>query len=414
MSEKLKIAVSGYAATYPYGGVFWDYIQYALGFRQLGHDVLYVEDTGRWCYDPVAQTFVGDGTANATILDAAIQHEAPELAKSWSVRDGVGEYFGMPAAEVRQFCRDADLFVHLSASCMMREEHFAADRVIFIDSDPMYTPATIPGGLDEGSDHLAWLRRHDAFFTFGECVGQPDCRIDTRHLDWQPTRQPIVCEVFDEHIIPVEQRRRVATTLASWEPTESATEVDGESYSGKGSEFLRFVDLPSKAAIDLELALSGAAPRDRLQAAGWRLREGWEVSSSPRVYRNYLADSTLEWSVAKNAYVKGRSGWFSCRSACYLALGVPCVLQDTGFSRHMPVGRGVIAFEDQRAALAGIDSILADPHGHAKAARDFARSEFDARHVLSDLIERSFASKPSVAAPNSERADHPNCSEEAC
>ncbi len=152
MSSSLRIAVTGLAATYPFGGVFWDYLQYLLGLRRLGHDVLYIEDTGKWSYDPEAETFVESGARNARFLAEQIGRLDPDLSDRWFFRDATGQTYGRSWAETAQFCRSADLFIHISASCWMRDEYFAAGRVAFIDSDPMYTQASVPQYVDGSID----------------------------------------------------------------------------------------------------------------------------------------------------------------------------------------------------------------------------------------------------------------------
>ncbi len=397
MNNKLRIVVTGLAATYPFGGVFWDYLQYVLGFRRLGHEVLYLEDTGKWCYDPSAGTFVEDGRNNAAFLSAELHRLDPSLEGHWFYRDSTGKTYGRQWRDVVSFCRSADLFLHVSASCWMREEYFAASRVAFIDSDPMYTQASIPGYLDGSLDEEARSRvdtllQHDVFFTFGENVGASDCRIPTELFRWIPTRQPVVLDCFRDHRIPVSARRRVLTTVASWEPSEKGPVVRGVAYGGKSIEFNRFMDLPSRSVLPLELAMSGRAPRDRLTAAGWGVRDGYEVSANPWIYRDYLADSLGEWSVAKNAYVLSRSGWFSCRTACYLALSVPAVVQDTGFGRFIPTGEGLFAFNTPEEAVEAISRIESEPERHAAAAAAVAAEYFDSDMVLRQLIEDAFSS----------------------
>ena len=395
----LRIVVTGLAATYPFGGVFWDYIQYLLGFRDLGHDVLYLEDTGRWCYDPVTTTFVEDGTNNAAHLQKQLDRLAPGLRELWFYRDAAGRTFGRSKRDVLDFCRSADLFLNISASCWMREEYFAAERTVFIDSDPMYTQSSIPeyqsGEIDDAARaRVDLLREHDVFFTFGENLGAPDCLVPDAIIDWQPTRQPIVLECFEPHSVPVHQRRRVLTTVASWEPTEAGPTVHGVKYTGKSSEFRRFIALPRQSALPLEIALSGDAPIDQLQEHGWQIRPGYEISGDPWIYRDYLAQSFGEWSVAKNAYVQSRSGWFSCRSACYLALGVPAIVQQTGFAQDIPRDAGVLAFETPEEAADCIRELTAHPEKHSRCARDIARECFDSRKVLSALIDRAGVALP--------------------
>lgn len=396
MNMPLRIAVTGLAATYPFGGVSWDYIQYPLGLRRLGHDVLYIEDTGKWCYDPTAGTFVEDGRRNAAFLAREITAFDPDLADRWFFRDATGKTYGRQWNDVVSFCRSADLFLHISASCWMREEYFTATRVAFIDTDPMYTQASVPDYLTGTIDAQArarvdMLRRHHVFFTFAENIGAPDCRIPRGLFDWITTRQPVVLNRFEHASVPVASRRRVLTTVASWEPAEKCTVVDGITYYGKNLELERFISLPSRSPLPLELAISGRVPADRLRAHGWKLVDPYGVSCDPWVYRDYLAHSLGEWSVAKNAYVASRSGWFSCRTACYLALGVPAVVQDTGFGSAIPTEEGVLRFTTLEEAADAIDRIASEPERHAKAAREIAQEYFDSDKVLNRLIEEALS-----------------------
>jgi hypothetical protein len=398
-SSDSRIVVTGLAATYPLGGVFWDYIQYVLGFLSLGHDVLYLEDTGRWCYRPAQKTFVESGAENARLLGQHLQELDPRLADRWFFRDAQGEVFGRPENEVLQFCRDADLFLHISASCWMRDEYFEARRVAFIDSDPMYTQASVPAWLagqatPEESERIEMLQKHDVFFTFGENVGGEDCLVPQGIFDWKPTRQPIVRDCWTPHAVSLEKRRPMLTTIASWEPSQEAGPVvEGRAYSGKGTEFERFLSLPDRSPLPLELALSGKFPRERLEDQGWHIIDAYSVSHDPWVYRDYLASSFGEWSVAKNAYVASRSGWFSCRSACYLALGVPVIVQDTGFGHSIPTGEGILAFESLPEAADAIDQLQRNPQKHRDAALDAVAATFDSDRVLTRLLEEALSSE---------------------
>ena len=394
--SRLRIVTTGLAATYPLGGVFWDYMQYALGFARLGHDVLYLEDSGKWCYDPELATFVESGARNAAYFAREIPKLDAALAERWFFRDAAGQTWGWDWRRVEAFCHDADLFVHISASCEMRDEYYAAHRLAFIDSDPMFTQASIPAYAAGQLDHdelprrrVEMLRGHDVHFTFGENIGAPDCRIPRTLFDWLPTRQPIVNECFGGPGIevPLTERRKLLTTVMSWEPFENGPVIEGIAYGGKSKEFLRFLALPARSALPLEIAISGRAPREQLRASGWRLIEAPQVSGDPWTYRDYLAHSFAEWSVAKNAYVQSRSGWFSCRSACYLSLGVPVVVQDTGFGRAIPSGAGVLGFSTLDEAEAAIAAVAADPRRHARAAREIAHEYFDAKKVLPRFIE---------------------------
>ena len=403
MTMGLRIVVTGLAAMYPFGGVFWDYMQYLLGLRRLGHDVLYIEDTGKWCYDPTAATFVEDGGRNAAYLGRQIAALDPDLADRWFFRDAAGKTYGRSWNEVVGFCRSADLLLHISASWWIREEYYVAARVALIDTDPLYTQASLlTGTAEEVRDRIAWWQsRHDVFFIVAENISAPDCRIPTGPFDWIPTRQPLVLDCFEKATVPVASRRRVLTTVASWEPAEKGPVVNGVSYGGKSLEFERFIDLPSRSTLPLEVGLSGAAPTERLRAHGWLLRDGYEVSRDPWVYRDYLANSTGECSVAKNAYTASRSGWFSYRTACYLALGVPAIVQDTGFGGTIPTGEGLFTFATPEEATDAIERLASDPDRHAEAARVIAEEYFDSDKVLTRLLEKALSSDGYQAEPRS-------------
>ena len=262
-------------------------------------------------------------------------------------------------------------------------------RRALIDSDPLYTQASLLSGTpQQARDRLAWWSGHfDVFFTFGANIGSAACAIPTGSLRWLPTRQPVVLDCFLDKAVPAATRRRVLTTVASWEPAEPGPVVDGIAYHGKSREWERFLDLPSQSEIPLEIAMSGPAPKERMGAHGWRLRDGFDVSRDAETYRSYLANSFGEWSVAKNAYVASRSGWFSCRSACYLALGVPVVVQDTGFATWLPTGKGLLTFSTPQEAAAAIATLAEGVEEHGRSARSIAVEYFDSAMVLTRLVQ---------------------------
>jgi hypothetical protein len=146
------------------------------------------------------------------------------------------------------------------------------------------------------------------------------------------------------------------------------------------------MNLPSRVSTTMEIALSGTAPFDQLRQNGWQVVDGYEKSSTMEIYQNYLSSSRGEWSIAKNAYVASRSGWFSTRSAAYLALGKPVVVQDTGFRPYYPVGEGLFDFATINEAVAAIENIESDYRRHCEAARSIAESHFGAEAVITRLL----------------------------
>jgi hypothetical protein len=383
----MRVVVTGLVATYPVGGVAWDYLQYAEGFRRLGCDVFYVEDTGQWFYDPAAGTFVVDARAGAHWLAAAIDDLAPGLAGRWSVRAPDGTVHGQDMAAVRRACTGADLFLNVSGASRLRDEHAGARVLAYVDTDPGYSQARA-AAVDRGTvdpqmqDAVDVMRRHHVFFTLGEHVGAPDCAIPDVGIAWRPTRQPILLHRWEAAPAP----DGAFTTVMSWRIDPPAPIVDGRVYGGKDVEFERFLDLPSRTPERLEVAIAGAAPRDRIRAAGWAVTDAQAVSRTLADYRTYIAGSRGELSIAKNAYVASRSGWFSTRSAAYLATGRPVVLQDTGFSAHLPVGPGLHAFTTHAEAVDALAMIRADYARACRHAREVAVECFDAARVCARLL----------------------------
>ncbi len=383
----MRIVVTGLVATYPLGGVSWDYLAYVDGFRRLGHAVLYLEDTGAWFYHPADQTFSDDAAPNLRYLTAAFTAiGAPDTA--WAVRTPDDRYHGLDGAAVQRFCRGADLFLNLSGCCWLRDEYRGARRTAYLDSDPGYTQAKLWAAAHgcASEDQLFsvnLIRQHDRFFTFAEHIAAPDCRVPACGLDWKPTRQPVVLEHWP---VAFDRAARRFTTVMSWKTETTPPRIDGVSYGGKDVELLRFLAMPRHTPAELEVAMAGAAPREQLAAHGWHVVDAHARSATMARYRRYLQGSRGEWSVAKHTYVALRSGWFSTRSAVYLASGKPVVVQDTGWSAYYPTGAGLFAFATLEEAAAALAAVEADYARHCAAARAVAERELAAPAVLERLL----------------------------
>ena len=395
--RRLRIVTTGLLGQYAFGGVTWDYLQYALGFRALGHDVWYLEDTGAWAYDPVAEEPSADCAHNVRYL-ARIMDEF-DLGDRWIYRNAAdGRYHGVEAALAERVLAEADVLVNVSGACWLREATAAVPVKVFVDGDPMFTQIGLATG--KNAEYVRRVRAHAAHFSFGLHVGAPDCRVPTAGLTWRPTVQPIALECWTPWwepggAVPAEHPASGAfTTVMNW-TSYAPQEWAGDTYDQKGVEFLRFRELPQRVPQRFVVAMGQGPGRRRptadLEAAGWIVLEPAEHLPDHRTYRTFLAASRGEWSVAKHGYVKARTGWFSCRSACYLALGRPVVVQDTGWSAHLPAGEGVLAFDDLDGAAAGVRAVDADYERHARAARRFCERHFEARRVCAALLETTLA-----------------------
>lgn len=383
----MRIVVTGLVATYPLGGVSWDYLAYVDGFRRMGAEVLYLEDTGGWFYHPSAQTFSDDPAPNLRYLRAALARvDAADVA--WSVRGPDGTVHGLDSASVTRFCRGADLFLNVSGAGWLREEYRGARRTAYLDTDPGFTQTKLWAAQNDAATtdqafSVDLIRTHDRFFTFAEHIGAADCRVPLCGFDWKPTRQPVVLERWPLCIDPAASRW---TTVMSWKIERDLPLIDGVQYGGKDVEFRRFLDLPRRSGVALEVALGGAAPLDELRAHGWSVVDAYERSTTMDAYQAYLRGSRGEWSIAKQVYVALRSGWFSTRSAVYLATGKPVVVQDTGWSQHYPTGAGLFAFATPAEAEAALATVESDYRRHCEAARAVAERELDATRVLTRLL----------------------------
>jgi len=371
----VKILVAGIIARYPFGGVTWCSLMYLLGLRALGHEVFYIEDTGECIYDPEQNIRSEDPAYGTRYINAAL---APfDLGERWSFVNYDGSYHGASQEVVHAFCRDADLFINLSGgSWFWREEYARIPRRVFIDSDPVFTQLAIAKG--EGW-YVDFFHNFTHLFTFGANIGTPACDVPTSGLTWLKTWQPVVTDLWKT---AGSQADGSFTTVMTWR-IESFSDVDGN----KDREFMKVIDLPSRTGHRFELAVNG--PQGLLREHGWTTVDAMGVSRSLWDYRRFIQESKGEFGVAKHAYVSHRSGWFSDRTECYLAAGRPALVQDTGWSAHVPQGSGLLGFSNMEQAIAGLDAIATRYEEHVKAAREIAYEHFDAARVLRRLIEAS-------------------------
>jgi hypothetical protein len=392
--SRLRIIVAGMAAQYPVGGVAWDYLQYPIGLARLGHDVVYHEDTWCWPYDPLQRTMTDDPAYSAGYLREFFARYAPELGERWHYLHLHETSSGMSRAAFYEFARSADLFINVSGGSFFPDALSPSCRKLFLDTDPGYNQIILsekPSWSENVERWCAGVRAHDRHFTYAENIGSPDCTMPSAGIAWRPTRMPIVPELWPARAGEVKPEAPWSTVM-TWNVFKGKLEYRGVEYRGKAQEFAKIADLPRRLGRNFRVAVGGTeAPLAALAAQGWSAEDGPSATLSPRDYQDYLAASRGEVSVAKHVYVALKTGWFSCRSACYLAGSRPVVVQDTGFSNILPTGSGLHAFTTEDEAAAAIEAVEADYPAEMAAARDIALAHFDARHVLSRLIDDAFA-----------------------
>lgn len=385
----LRVVVGGFLGLLPAGGVTWDYIQYPLGLAELGHDVFYIEDTRLW---PVYQQGDG-GEAGFNVVALADAMGAFGLGDRWAYRDeSCARWFGLGERRVHDILRTADVLINVSCATAMTDAYARIPRRILVDSDPMFTQIQAATGnafTIGGGGMKALLAAHTHHFTFGENIGAPDCRIPDTGIAWRITRQPICLDHWP--VFPTTPGAAFSTVM-NWNAGR-ALDWGGDTWGQKNLEFVRFLDLPRRASgANFTLAVGQTSgdpfPEDLAAAHGWHVVAAEAVVPTWRDYRRFIQDSRGEWSIAKEGYVKARTGWFSCRSACYLASGRPVVTQDTAWSRHLPIGAGLFAFDTIEEAASAVRAIAAEPARHARAARQVAEEHFDSRRVLGRMLEQ--------------------------
>jgi hypothetical protein len=385
MASRKKIIVGGWSgimSDYPLGGGYaWIPLQYCLGLRKLGHEAYLVDDLG-----------LINGAGRRRRLELYSTH-FPKLVDLFGIGDistfifNPGDTTGYVFSNnnLREVCQDADLLINISGNIGAREIVERSKRRVYVDLDPFFTQTWAAAyGCDFHFDE------YDLFFTVGLAVGRPNCLAPTLGLQWHPLVQPVVLDLW--RVSPGQTDGRFST-VADWN-AHDAIWYEGEEYGPKSMELRKFIALPrlAREKIGLVLSIDPSATDDlkSLQDNDWivfppQLRD-------PLAYQAFIRDSKAECSVAKHGYVKSNCGWFSDRSACYLASGKPVLMQETGFSQVLPTGEGLLSFRTLEEAMAGIEEINRDYGRHSRAARGMAERYFDSTKVLADLLATALES----------------------
>lgn len=393
--KKLRIIVGGFLGLTPAGGLTWHYAQYPAGLAELGHDVFYIEDTRLY---PIYQKPGSDwNDASSCVEHVRNVMRFFDMSEQWAYRDEAsGTCFGLSEEKVNEIARTADVFVNISCSTFMRNEYRQIPQRVLIDTDPMFTQIQIATEqmFTPGKPGLRQMAAaHNNHFTFGENIGSDDCRIPACDLHWRPTRQPVCLKYWKPNFSV--NKNSTLTTLMNWAAGKKL-EYQNETWGQKDIEFNRFINLPkrvSKPGLAIAVGQTGATgeaafPSEKVKEAGWQVLDPDVCAADYASYQDFIEASLGEFSVAKETYVKARTGWFSDRSACYLAKGRPVVTQETGWSRYIPTGEGLFAFSDEQSAIEAIEQVASEPEKNARAARQIAEEYFDGSKVLNHILEQ--------------------------
>ena len=368
---RLRVVVSGMVAADPdQGGATWAVLQYILGLRRLGHDVLFVEPVDVPSRGTVA-------SFAATALRFGLDGSAALLER------GSRRSWGLPREVVAARCKKADVLINVSG--LLREPELVEPIPIrvYLDLDPGFTQLWAEvEGIDMG------FEGHTHFVTVGGRIGRPDCHVPTCGLNWTATLPPVVLDRW-----PVAERTSVDafTTVANWRAYGSIQTRDRH-FGQKAHSIRRLIGLPRESGKTFALALSihpdERVDLDALRAHSWQLLDAKAFAGTPSRYHRFVQGSFAEIGIAKSGYVESACGWFSDRSACYLASGRPVVAQETGFGEQLPVGEGLLSFRDEREAVAATAAVTSSYPQHRRAARRIAEEFLDSDRVLGSLLEQ--------------------------
>src|SRR5262245_10815776 len=364
------------------GGNACAVLNWVHGLRKLGVRTYYIEQIApEHCVDHDGHVVPFEQSANVAYFDH-VMRGAGLTSVSSLICDG-GRTAGMPYRELLDVAEAADLLLNISGHLTLESVLRRLRRKAYLDLDPGYTQFWHASG-----NAGARVHGHDFHFTIGENIGTPACPIPTGDVRWRHTRQPIVLPASTNGGSPW---TGWFTTIGSWRGSYGPVQYGSTTFGLKVHEFRKFIELPERAAARFEIALdihpADARDLDALRGHGWRVVDPHRLVPDPHSFDDYISSSDAEWSAAQGIYVATNSGWFSDRTVRYLAAGKPAVVQDTGFTRVLPSGDGLIAFRTLDEAARGVDAIQRDPHRHQQAARALAAEYFDSNDVIGRLLD---------------------------
>jgi hypothetical protein len=374
------ILLTSFVVRHPVGGVLSNNLQFLTGFRRLGHDVVLLEKAGYEdsCFDPERRVSSDDCGCGIRRIDELL--ELHGLRGSWCYVAADGTYHGMTRAEVESVIARADLFVDRGLHRTWDEETTDVPLRVLLDPDPGFRQVKLADALARGRP----VPDYDAYYTYGQNIGTPRSPTPTAGVRWRHLFHPVDTLLYEPAPVP---QGAPCTTVTNWRPLEQV-EHDGRIYGMKDAQLPRFEQLPRRVGVEMEMAVEGAGvPVQHLEGLGWRVVPALDVTTSYEAYHRYLRASLAEFSVVKDVYCGLEVGWFSDRSAAYLAHGRPVVVQANGIGGHLPTGEGLFEVDGVDEAAEAIDRIGREPDRHGRAARRIAEDYLDARLVLGRFLE---------------------------
>ena len=377
---KGRIIIGSYMFRYPLGGMLSWVLQYLTGFEKLGYEVYFVEKYGypNSCYDPIKEIMSNDCSYGLEMVSSLLENHG--LGGRWCFMDINNKYYGLSKYKIDTVFKTADLFIDMGTHGAWMQEASSTSKTLLIDGEPGFTQIKMVNRIGEGRS----IPEYDVFYTTGYNIGRRENQIPTLGLNWHHIFHPVDMDLIVKSEASLKPK---FTTIMNWR-SHDPIQYNGITYGQKDIEFKKVAQLPKQTNAEFELALSGKKiPSEWLMKNGWKINSGKDVTRTFETFRNYIAQSSGEFSVCKNVFVENQTGWFSDKSAAYLASAKPVILQDTGFSEHLPCGEGLFAFRGIEDAKLAIDEVCSNYEKHSGYALELAREYLSTDRVLTKFVE---------------------------
>jgi hypothetical protein len=390
--RRKKIIVLGYMGRIPISGMIWQHVHYIVGLQRLGFEVYYVEDTPSWPYNPVTFDISHDISYATRTLGNVASRYGFEGRWAYCLRHNDDfAIAGMERDALSKLYKDADCAINISGSHLIDEDLASIRHLIYVESDPGVAQIRIDKGEREQIDRISG---HQHYFTFGENIGTAEFVVPLNGFTWLPTRQPVVTDLWcASEEAPAPDRDALLTSVCNWSTVGKNDIVwrDSKYFWSKSAAFLQFVEAPKRCGELFELAadIDSDLERQLFLENNWKLLSPHDLSVDWQSYHDYICNSKGEFTCAKDQYVRLNTGWFSDRTACYLAAGRPAITQETGFTEQYGGKEGLLSFRTMEEVVEAAASIRQDYQRHSRAALAIAREFFEAEKVLKSLLERA-------------------------
>jgi hypothetical protein len=381
----VSVWLSANTLHYPQGGGhMWVFLNWALGLRELGCDVVWLEGIVKGGWTP------GPGEVSQRLAELKARLAPYGFAEHIALWTNDSELVPSHVAEqciALEAAREADLLINVNYQTPAEViERFRRSALIDID------PGLLQAWLSDPSYKFT-IPAHDVLFTIGETVGQPGAKIPDLGIKWHYTPPCVALSWWP----PVQATEGAPlTTVSHWVSDNWLRDETGQLWSNeKRTAFIPYLDLPQHTSQTLELALQlrpeDEADRNLLREHGWRVRDAWAVAGTPWEYQAYVRQSLGEFSCVKPSCVRFQNAWISDRTLCYLASGRPAIIEHTGPSRLLPDRAGLLRFTNFETAVECLEALSVDYSKHSHLARSLVEEYFDAKTVTKQLLERALS-----------------------